>query len=118
MSRGTLPYVAEEDIIMERSPTDIRMYGCIICGTTRPEQTRPKSAAVEALTRKGGNDRRKGNCKGKDHRDGERRSTTRSSLRVRNESTDTSMVGRDTNATTALTRISTLSLPGALLRRG
>ena len=65
MSRGILPYVAEGDIIMERSPTDIRMYGCIMCGATRPEQTRPESAAVEALTRKGGNDRRKGNCKGK-----------------------------------------------------
>ena len=66
MSRGILSYIAKGDIIMERSPTDIRMYDCIMCGTTHPEQTRPESAAVEALTRKGGNDRRKGNCKGKD----------------------------------------------------
>ena len=66
MSRGILPYVAKRNIITERSPTAVRMYGCIMCGTTRPEQSGPESAAVEALTRKGGNDKRKGNCKGKD----------------------------------------------------
>ena len=76
MSRGISLDVVTGVIISERSPPAIRTRSCIMHAASvellavawklGPEQTGPEPVALEAMTRKGGKDRKKGNSKGKD----------------------------------------------------